>query len=112
MSASSLRARLHNACMVINPATRQRVAEICRRYRVRKLSLFGSLAAGQERPDSDVDLLVEFTPGQAPSGFALVDMQQELAEVFGRRVDLAFPSILENPWRRRAIEPQLQTLFQ
>jgi hypothetical protein len=40
-------------------------------------------------------------------------MQQELQEAFGgRQVDLAFPSILRNPWRRQAIEPQLQTVFQ
>jgi predicted nucleotidyltransferase len=99
--------------MLIGTAQRQRIAEICARYHVRKLSLFGSAAMGTDRPDSDVDLLVEFVPGQAPSGFALVDMQGELAEAFqGRRIDLAFPGILRNPWRRRAIEPQLQTLYQ
>ena len=92
---------------------RERIADICRRYHVRRLSLFGSAATGTQRPESDVDLLVEFVPGQAPSGFALVDMQQELAAVFGgRRVDLAFPSVLRNPWRRRAIEPQLQPIYQ
>lgn len=77
------------------------------------MSLFGSAATGTERPDSDVDLLVEFVPGEAPSGFALVNMQSELSEAFGgRKVDLAFPSILRNPWRRSSIEPQLQTLYQ
>lgn len=99
--------------MLVPPAQRQRIAEICRRYHVRRMSLFGSVAMGTETPDSDVDLLVEFVPGKAPGGFALVDMQLELAEAFnGRRVDLAFPSLLRNPWRRRAIEPQLQTLYQ
>jgi predicted nucleotidyltransferase len=99
--------------MHIEPAQRERIADICKRYRVRKLSLFGSAAAGTERPDSDVDLLVEFAPGSAPSGFELVEMQGELQEAFGGRViDLAFPSILRNSFRREAIEPQLQTLFQ
>lgn len=99
--------------MHIGSSQRQAVETICRRYRVRRMSLFGSAATGNERPDSDVDLLVEFEPGQAPSGFALVDMQQELSQAFGgRRIDLAFPSILRNPWRRRAIEPQLKPLFQ
>ena len=59
------------------PATTRapaRIADICRRYRVRRLQMFGSTAVGQQRPDSDVDLLVEFLPGQAPSGFALVDL--------------------------------------
>lgn len=55
----------------------------------------------------------EFEPGLAPSGFELVDMQAELAEVFGGRdVHIAFPNILRNPWRRRVIEPQLRLLYQ
>ena len=99
--------------MRIEALQRQRIAEICRRYRVRKLSLFGSAATGAERPDSDVDVLVEFVPGQAPGAFSLVDMQRELQDVFdGRYVDIVFPSILQNPWRRQAIEPQLQTIYQ
>jgi predicted nucleotidyltransferase len=98
--------------MDISPLQRHQIADICRRYGVRKMSLFGSASDGTERPDSDVDLLVEFIPGQAP-GLGLVDMQEELARVFaGRRIDLAFPSVLRNPWRRRAIEPQLRTIFQ
>jgi predicted nucleotidyltransferase len=98
--------------MDISPLQRHQIADICRRYGVRKMSLFGSASDGTERPDSDVDLLVEFIPGQAP-GLAVVDMQEELARVFaGRRIDLAFPSVLRNPWRRRAIEPQLRTIFQ
>lgn len=99
--------------MELGPDQQSRIAEICRRYHVRRMSLFGSMAAGTQRPDSDVDLLVEFIPGEAPSGFSLVDMQGELVEAFdGRAVDLAFPSVLRNPYRRRAIEAQLQTLYQ
>lgn len=104
---------LHNPTMVIGPAQRNRSADICRRYHVRRMSLFGSAAMGTEQPDSDVDLLVEFIRGEAPSGFSLVDMQGELVDtVDGRKIDLAFPSVLRNPWRRRAIEAQLQTLYQ
>lgn len=89
-----------------------KVAEICRRYGVHRLQLFGSAAIGLERPDSDIDLLVEFEPQKTPSGFDLVDMQEELELIFGgRKVDLAFPSILDNPYRRRVIEPQLRSLY-
>jgi predicted nucleotidyltransferase len=89
-----------------------KIAEICRRYGVHRLQLFGSAAIGLERPDSDVDLLVEFEPYRTPSGFDLVDMQEELEHIFGgRKVDLAFPSILDNPYRRRVIEPQLRSLY-
>jgi len=99
--------------MHIAPAQISRIADICRRYHVRSLQLFGSAAVGAERPDSDVDLMVEFIPGEAPSGFVLVDMQDELSVAFnGRKIDLAFPSVLNNPYRRRAIEPQLRTLYQ
>ena len=99
--------------MLIEPLQRQRIADICRRYGVRRLQMFGSAARGEETPASDVDLLVEFAPGRAPTGFALVDLQDELSSVFdGRAVDLAFPSVLDNPFRRRAIEPELQPLFQ
>lgn len=99
--------------MTPTPAQQAQIQRICRRYHVRRLQLFGSAATGQEGPDSDVDLLVEFLPGQAPSGFALVDMQEELSQALGgRKIDLAFPSVLANPWRRAAIAPQLRPLFQ
>lgn len=98
--------------MQITAAQQQRIDALCRRYRVRQLRMFGSAATGEERPDGDVELLVEFVPGQAPSAFAVVDLQDELSAVFdGRAVDLAFDSVLNNPYRRRAIEPQLRALF-
>ncbi len=98
--------------MVIDPTRRQRIAEICRRFGVHRLQMFGSAARGDETADTDVDLLVEFLPGQAPGGFALVDLQDELSSVFGgRAVDLAFPSVLDNPFGRRVIELELQPVF-
>ena len=91
----------------------ERIATVCRRYGVRRLQMFGSAAVDLDRPGSDIDLLVEFDPPSTPSGFDLVDMQDELARIFGgRKVDLAFPSILNNPHRREAIEPQLKLLYQ
>ena len=105
--------RLHNPFMQIPPGTSHRIADICRRYGVLRLQMFGSAAEEVDGPDSDVDILVEFVPGTYPSGFALVDFQDELSAAFGGRpVDLAFPSVLDNPFRRKAIEPQLRTIFQ
>lgn len=99
--------------MVIDPPRQQRIAEICRRFGVQRLQMFGSAARGDETAGSDVDLLVEFAPGRAPDGFALVDLQDALSQVFdGRPVDLSFPSVLDNPFRRRAITPELRPLFQ
>ena len=64
-----------------------RLAETCERYGVAELSVFGSVARGEAGPDSDVDLLFTLTP-DARLGFALFDLEDELAEVFGRSVDL------------------------
>ena len=71
-----------------------RLAEFCRRYYIRKLSLFGSVITGDFGPDSDVDVLVEFEPGHVP-GLALIRMQDELAALLGgREVDLVTPKFL------------------
>jgi predicted nucleotidyltransferase len=98
--------------MQLTPDQQQRLAALCRQYNVARLRLFGSAATGDERPDSDVDLLIDFLPGAAPSAFALVDLRDELSALFGgRAIDLAFESMLRNPYRRRAIEPQLRSLY-
>ncbi|MEI2746749.1 MAG: nucleotidyltransferase family protein [Ottowia sp.] len=65
------------------------LAQFCKANHLRKLSLFGSVLRGTARPDSDVDLLVEFEPGCTPGMFALVAMQDELSGMLGgRKVDL------------------------
>jgi predicted nucleotidyltransferase len=98
--------------MRLSPEQQRTLSDLCRRYRVRALQMFGSAAVGLETADSDIDLLVEFTPGQAPSAFELVDLREALSQLFGGRpVDLAFAGILDNPYRRRAIVPQLRALF-
>ena len=70
------------------PIDRARIAGFCRLYGVRELSLFGSAIRSDFGPESDVDVLVEFQPEVQPSLFRIVDMQDELSKVFGRRVDL------------------------
>jgi len=67
---------------------RERVAEFCRRHRVRWLALFGSAVRNDLKLDSDVDVLVEFEPGAAVGMMALVEMQEELTTLFQRPVDL------------------------
>jgi len=66
---------------------RDRLAECCRRYGVSRLETFGSFATGDAAPDSDLDLLVTFEP-DAHVGLEFVALQRELAEIFGRSVDL------------------------
>lgn len=64
-----------------------RLAEICRRYGVRRLALFGSALRDDFGPESDVDLLVEFSPGTR-TGLAFFALQDELSAAIGRTVDL------------------------
>jgi predicted nucleotidyltransferase len=91
---------------------RRAIRDLCRRYGVARMSLFGSAARGELRADSDVDLLVEFEPGSRTSSMDLVDMQAELSALFGRRrVDIASPRVLDNPFRRRTIVPELRTIY-
>jgi predicted nucleotidyltransferase len=89
------------------------LAAICRKYGVKKLSLFGSGARNELRPDSDIDLMVEFKPTSKTSSFDMVDMQEELSKLFGNRpVQLTSPEILRNPYRRRTILPDLRKLYE
>lgn len=91
---------------------RERLAELCRKYGVKKLSLFGSAARNEMTAESDVDVLVEFEPDSKTSLFDLPAMQEELSALFAnRKVDIATPEILENPFRRKAILPDLKTLY-
>lgn len=65
----------------------QRLDELCRRYGVARLEVFGSMARGDGNDESDIDLLYELVPGAA-LGWAIENLQDELGRLFGRRVDL------------------------
>ena len=64
------------------------LAEICRRYHVRELSLFGSAARGEMRPESDIDLLVEFSPEAHTGLLEFAGLMLDLSQLLGRKVDL------------------------
>ncbi len=74
---------------------------VCRRYGVRRLALFGSILSSQFRPDSDVDVLVEFKPGTR-LGLRYFELERELAALLGRQVDLNTPAFL-SPDIREAV---------
>jgi predicted nucleotidyltransferase len=77
---------------------RDRIVDFCRRHHIRKLSLFGSVLRDDFRPDSDIDVLVEFEPGRTP-GLAFFGMQDELGEILGHKVDLNTPGFLSKYFR-------------
>lgn len=71
------------------------IADICRRHQVRELSVFGSAARGEMKPDSDIDFLVDFLPGARPGLLGVSAMMRELSALLGRRVDLAVKPALK-----------------
>jgi predicted nucleotidyltransferase len=68
---------------------REALTALCRRHHIRRLSLFGSALKGTNRPDSDVDLLVEFEPDALPTLLTMAQIERELSPLLGgRKVDL------------------------
>ena len=78
---------------------KESLANLCRRNRVRKLSLFGSVLRDGFGQDSDVDVLVEFEPEAKVGLFGLTRMEMELSELLGRKVDLNTPGFLSKYFR-------------
>src|SRR5436309_1706154 len=79
------------------------LAEICRRYKIQELMIFGSAARGEMRPDSDVDLLVEFMPDAKTSLFDHIGAQLDLEALVGRKVDLVSKRAIQGRRRRTAL---------
>lgn len=71
----------------------------CERHHIRRLSLFGSQLTGTARPDSDVDLLVEFEPGHTPGLLGIAAMEIELSRLLGRKADLRTAGDLSRHFR-------------
>jgi predicted nucleotidyltransferase len=86
------------ACKHAPYVAEEQLAQFCRRYHVAKLMLFGSIVRDDFRPDSDVDVLVEFEPGQTP-GLLFFTMQEELSALLGKKVDLNTPRCLSRYFR-------------
>jgi uncharacterized protein len=86
------------------------LAALCRHHHIRQLSLFGSVLKGTSRPDSDVDLLVEFEPGAIPGLLGMAAIELELSALLGgRQVDLRTAGDLSRHFRDEIVsnaEPQ------
>ncbi len=89
---------------------RDAIADFCKKHHIRKLSLFGSVLRDDFRPDSDVDMLVEFEPGTRVGYFGLAGMEIELTEMIGRKVDLRTPGELSRYFRQQVID-EAQELY-
>jgi predicted nucleotidyltransferase len=85
------------------------IADFCRRNHIWKLAVFGSALRDDFRPDSDLDVLVEFQPGAVP-GLAFFALQDELSEMIGRTVDLNTPNCL-GPEIRERVMAEAEVLY-
>ncbi|MBI3091388.1 MAG: nucleotidyltransferase family protein [Candidatus Tectomicrobia bacterium] len=85
------------------------IRDFCQRHRVRRLALFGSVLREDFRPDSDVDMLVEFEP-QTRVGLRFFAIERELSEILGRKVDLNTPGFL-SPYFRDEILEEAEDLY-
>jgi predicted nucleotidyltransferase len=87
---------------------RERLATLCKEHKVERLRVFGSAARGEDRADSDIDLLVDFA---VPVGFfELIELEEQLAAFFGRSVDLLTERGL-SPYFRDSILSRTEVLF-
>ncbi|HOV49494.1 MAG TPA: nucleotidyltransferase family protein [bacterium] len=83
---------------------KERIAEFCRRNHIRRLSVFGSALSEDFRPDSDIDILVEFEPEHIPGLFGMARLERELSAMLGRKVDLRTPEDLSRYFRDQVLE--------
>ncbi len=79
------------------------LARFCEQHRIRRLALFGSQLKGTARPDSDIDLLVEFDPDAHPTLLGMAQMEIELSELLGRKVDLRTAGDLSRYFRDEVV---------
>ncbi len=96
------------------PVDRNRIAQFCRKWRIRELSLYGSVLRGDFGPQSDIDVLVTFAPGGGITFGNYVIMTGELSAIFGRPVDLVEREAIErspNYIRRRHILDSLEDVY-
>lgn len=88
---------------------RDAIAEFCRRNRVRRMALFGSVIRDDFRPESDVDVLIEFEPGYA-AGFIFFQMRRELTAMLGREVDMHTAASL-SPYFRQEVLDEAEEIY-
>jgi uncharacterized protein len=82
----------------------KKITEFCKKHPIiSKLSLFGSALSDTLRQDGDIDLLVEFEPGKTPSLFTLINLEDELTTIVGRKTDLRTPEELSRYFRNEVL---------
>ncbi len=88
------------------------LVEFCQRHHICKLALFGSVLREDFTPESDVDWLVEFEPGQVPGYIRLASMEGELSEMIGRKADLRTANELSRYFRQDVLDSAVMQYVQ
>jgi uncharacterized protein len=82
---------------------KEQVTEFCQRHHIRRFAFFGSVLRDDFRPDSDVDVLIEFDPDHIPGLIRLMGMQLEFSEMIGREADFRAPGDLHHSFRKQVL---------
>lgn len=88
----------------------KKLEEICHKYQVEFLGVFGSVARGEQRTESDMDLLVRFSPDAKVGFFKLYDIEQDFSRFLRRRVEIVTQSSL-NPYIKDRVYSDLQSVY-
>ena len=92
----------------------EQLAELCRRFHVKRLEIFGSAVTGTFRSESsDLDFLVDFgDPARGPWGALFLDFADALETLFGRHVDLIVPQSIRNPYFQKVVDSSRQLVYE
>lgn len=82
---------------------KKKITEFCKKYFVLKLSFFGSVLRNDFNQNSDVDILVEFKKGKGPGFLELAQMERELTEILGKKVDLRTPNEISKYFKKQVL---------
>jgi len=88
-----------------------KIVEFCKRWQIKELAIFGSMLREDFRPDSDVDVLVVFEDHTPWGLFDLMHAEEELEQIFGRKVDLVEKKTIRNPFRRQHILKHHEVIY-
>jgi predicted nucleotidyltransferase len=91
--------------------SQDQIAAFCQRHHIRRLSFFGSVLRDDFRPESDVDVLVEFEAGHTPGLITLAGMEIELSDLLGRKADMRTPADL-SPYFRQDVLDMAQVQYE
>jgi len=84
---------------------KDKIADFCKRHHIQRLAIYGSALRIDFKPESDIDVLVEFAPGHTPGFFKLFEIENELSDLFGgRKVEIRTPQDLSMYFRDKVIE--------